>query len=101
MNNVRYPADLIHISVTKADIDNGYTICGKLCPVALAVRRAVPESDYIFVGAEYIVVRIPSTDGSRYSERIYRLTDEIADFIDNFDHGHEVAPFEADLRAVA
>jgi hypothetical protein len=101
MNNARYPAGLIHISVTWADINDGRAWCGERCPVALAIHRAVPESDYVFVGTYDAVIGIPSAGGSRYSRRTYQLTREITDFMARFDSGHDVAPFEADLRAVA
>jgi hypothetical protein len=92
--------DVLHISVTKADIDDGRPSDPHRCPIALAIRRAVPDSDYVFMSIDYITVGVPRTDGSRYS-RIYRLTEEIGDFIYHYDNGHEVAPFEADVEAMA
>jgi hypothetical protein len=92
--------DILHISVTRSDIDDGRVSCATRCPVAQAIRRAVPESDYASVSIDCIVVDIPSADGDGTYSRMYQLTEEITDFIYHYDNGHDVAPFEADVAAM-
>ena len=78
---------IVHVSVTADDIANGKPgeCCG--CPVYLAVRRVLPDVSGVGPGRVWLT-------GGR---RPITLPDDAEDFIERYDRGHRVEPFEFDL----
>ena len=89
------------IQVTAQDIAQGCRGKCELCPVALAVRRAVGH-DNVYVDINTYEAKTTATlsvaVGST-GEWKYRLPDKVKDFINDFDMGYYllVKPFEFDL----
>jgi hypothetical protein len=71
------------IKVTKEDINNGRAGNSFACPVALAIRRTI-DAYGAAVSNDWII-----TDGN-----IYRTPLSVVDFIEQFDRGDAVDPFE-------
>jgi len=81
------PEESRPITVTQADIDGGRAKDCSECPIALAAKRAYPDSDVI-VGIAAIIV----TDHDRGS-RVYDLPEAASLFICHFDDHLPVEPF--------
>ena len=92
-----YHSDIV--KVTKEDIKNGTTECAKSCAVALAVERTFTKH-YNNLVQEVgdngeIEFLDKETDEYKYYLKISDIdTSEIARFIDEFDSGFYVDPFE-------
>lgn len=79
----------LHIKVTQTHIELGIAVNCRECPIALAVRDAIPNI-YTRVSDG---IGIYSLDNRLLG--IYTLTDEAKDFISEFDEGALVVePFE-------
>lgn len=74
------------IRVTQANIDNGIRAKCGLCPIALALRDAGFEEPTV---GSY---EFQATQGCSYLN--YGLPESARDFINHFDAGHTVSPFE-------
>ena len=92
---------LAKINLSQEDIDEGRAMCDKTglfksdnCPVWQALRDCFTEKVYAFevlVGA----VRVFSDGYGVYAfEKFFDLPVEATDFIQDFDAGREVKPFE-------
>jgi hypothetical protein len=83
----------LKIEVTAEDIQNGMPgWCGK-CPVALAVRRALGgfvKREVASVGVSYAAVYVDS--------RIHMLPSDARMFVQNFDEGEPVEPFDFEIE---
>ena len=79
------------IEVTQAHIDAGKRGRYTKCPVALAVKDAL--------GVKLVKVGSDIHIGRPHMAIIHRTPDEVASFIDAFDHNqsHGVTPFSFDL----
>lgn len=78
------------ITVTQEDILNGEAGTNQPCPIALAVKRALPGYA-VDVGTTYITLW--TVDSSVYRSSRVVLLLECRAFIDRFDAGRSVAPF--------
>lgn len=76
------------IKVTKDDIRNGMVGSALYCPVALAIRRAMPEATDVGVG--FTIAGFVIGDEEINAD----LPDEAVQFIRSFDEGDPVEPFE-------
>lgn len=81
------------IHVTQDDIDNGVACNTGLCPIAHAIRRAVPGS-YWYVGSVEVFHR--DLNGCRCDEM--DLPVPACEFISAFDEGRPVNPFSFELE---
>ena len=76
------------IQVTQDDIDKGEPECVSICPIALAVERAVGPCDELFV----------TTGSIRYRQEnvvwVAQMNDDGYAFIKRFDTNLIVEPFE-------
>lgn len=80
----------ITVNVTQQDINRGIKMACLHCPVSLALTRSYNSKESIFVGgADYFV-----------KNRVYRLPQELKDFIHKFDNGFEVKPFTLTFQEV-
>ena len=75
------------IKVTQEHIERGVVKDCDVCPVALAMQEAM-EDDKVRVFSTYIET----------SEGNYITPESVGDFIDNFDEGLPVKPFEFELE---
>lgn len=82
----------VHVSVTQDDIDMGETHSCLNCPIALAMKRALPlDATFVHVRATYV-----STDWHNAP-----LPACAVEFIKKFDFGRaKVEPFEFNLTFV-
>jgi hypothetical protein len=88
----------IHVEVTAEDIANGVRANSHQCPIALAVRRAVPYALIVSVDDEVVITL--SRDGFNPSFH-YQLTDEAEHFIWYYDGEEvEVKPFDTYLTYI-
>ena len=78
------------IQVTQEDIDKGAHGSAKFCPIAIAVKRAVPEA---FAASVIANVRYFTDDGSVFVHYIKHDSPEDR-FISAFDGCEHVEPFE-------
>lgn len=80
------------IEVNQDDIDNGKKCNSNYCPIACAVRRAIPNSEYISMSAW----------GLRINNKYVMLDDEtdekLANFVLHFDAGNKVEPIKFELE---
>jgi hypothetical protein len=76
----------ITVSVTQKNIDegSGYANSCSRCPVALALRDCGDQYSYLVNCAALYNI---------HNERVAYLPAEAIRFINDFDHGHDVAPF--------
>ena len=78
------------IQVTQEDIDNGLPRRIDFCPVALAVRRAFPKNEQVYVGGDRILI----------GGRRYHSPSVVFDFISLFDSQAGGLPFEFETYQV-
>jgi len=78
----------IHVTVTQQDIENGIVAHYADCSVAHAIRRALPAAKSVKV-AQYERDEYIEIDGERYEAPL-----EVLQWLDAFDTGLEVKPFE-------
>jgi hypothetical protein len=76
------------ITVTQEDIDTGWHSDCSNCPIARAAKR-VPELGACAVS--------PTTIRSHLTGQMYYLPEEAQRFVNRFDLGLKVGPFEFDL----
>ena len=74
----------IEINIEQDAIDNGVKDNGTDCPIALSARAQYPEANDIEV-CEYSIFMFGEC---------FDLPDEAVSFIENFDAGKTVSPFE-------
>ena len=81
------------VSVTKANIANGLTCDSASCPIALALLEKYNECQPL-VDTHEISVRL--------NDKVYvaKTPNEAIEFIDNFDVGNPVEPFDVVLEFV-
>lgn len=79
----------VYITVTPEDILNGERADSCKCPIARALRRAVPHSDGVEVCEHFFVFH---DNGIRWFTSLLPL--EAVRFMEEFDAGGNVAPFE-------
>ena len=83
------------IQVTAEDIANGEREKAKCCPIALACLRAeLVEPDVCGEYSDGIQVK---DDGEEEGYWRYKLPPEALTFVEQFDKGETVSPFEFDL----
>lgn len=82
----------MEVWVTRDDIDRGVRASGNGCPIARAVRRALPEARAIWVATMITAV----TDCGCLVDQ--HLTEEQLSFIGSFDAGNAVDPIMIDLQ---
>lgn len=85
----------VKISVTAEDIEHGEKQNCRFCPIALASFRSFRESlighDYFYCEIHEIILVNIRGRRAFVSEN---LTEDVLNFIDDFDSGKEVSPFE-------
>lgn len=74
------------IIVNKTDIRKGVRNCNDSCPIALALMRTLGTKK----------VQVNQAD-VRFGKTLIYLSDEVIDFINAFDEGEKVKPFEFEL----
>lgn len=77
------------IKVTEQDIERGSRVFSDHCPVALAINRATGRHAIVYHHAIKI---------GELSRIEYPVPDKVREFIQDFDSGKEVQPFEFDLE---
>ena len=89
----------MNVSITNEDIDNGRPDHTCLCPIAIAIERALRKRglDIRGVQVEASHVEIAYYAGGIRWRRI-TLPQEARTFIERFDYGTEVEPFEFELQ---
>lgn len=80
------------VTVTKEDIAEGTHACTR-CPIALALRRALPGAYQVYVRHDSIVIAPRDT-----LLATYELPDPVADFVNRFDAMDTVAPFSFEIE---
>lgn len=85
------------IKVTQECIDRGERQICFSCPVAIAINRALPAGQRCIVSA--IMIKIYKDYRMLDSDIIKTIdtSDEVRNFIKDFDSGREVQPFEFEL----
>ena len=86
----------MRVNVTDEHISGGIRGSYSSCPIALAIRDKVSDSrkDEVDVGRLY--VSLPADDEPSVIED-YRLSIEACNFIEDYDRGRLVEPFEFEL----
>ena len=84
----------MRIKVTQKNIDKGYRGSCDTCPLALALKEAIPTARLVSVGTE----SIGFTREGQSRWKIIKLPPQARFFVDDFDAGKPVKPFEFDLR---
>ena len=81
------------IIVTQNDIDNGKRYSRQDCPIALGISRL------FLVAPEYVSVRAFqfSITNWPYYHRVFLLPPKAVEFIEAFDNGDHVEPFEFEV----
>jgi len=79
------------VSVTAAHIAEGLRDSCELCPVALAIREALPHAGAIYVDSRHV------TFGRRGHWTEVDLPDAVTSFIEAFDRGTGGWPFTFEL----
>lgn len=80
------------VSVSQEDIAGGMPGSVFSCPVALAIKRAVPEADEVIVAVSKAYAHVGDCLVS------YRLPLDVQGFIISFDMEHPVQPFTFEMR---
>ena len=80
-------SNVIAIEVTEGDISNGRSKQCDICPIALALSRAIPEARKIAVQPYGVYYSI----GDVYFRA--EFPEAVRGFVDKFDHGCDVSPF--------
>lgn len=80
--------DSINVEVSQHDIDNGFPGRPRLCPIARAVGRKFPKSDYITVHSGYVHFR----ESSLSPWRTMILDSVGREFVRRFDAYWNVTP---------
>lgn len=80
------------IHVTQEDIDTGQRNKPWACPVALAIKRAMP-THVVEAGPEVVYLHKPGD----LANTAYHTPITASFFIENFDNGAPVSPFSFDL----
>lgn len=83
----------VQVSVTESDIRGGVRDDDCLCPVALALRRVTGEE--VCVCSEQI--GLGSLGRGYVFQRVLDTPRAVRDFVDAFDGGRSVEPFEFEL----
>lgn len=82
----------LNIRVTKADIARGLKQNIHYCPIAMATKRCLREMGYRPGAAEVKIA--DDIQWNRYNGDLYgNMPNKASDFIDNFDGGNPVKPF--------
>lgn len=81
------------IKVTQEDINNGRPLKSCECPVALACKRAL-NVDKVYIDGYSVTIY---SDDHLYYVAEYKLPYNAAEFIEDFDGDHAIAPFEFEL----
>lgn len=80
---------IVHVEVTREDIENGNYGCSR-CPVALAIRRAIPGSIPLVTRTNFTLMGA--------SGKKYQTPPGMRDFILEFDNQLPVEPITFDLE---
>ena len=101
----------ILVEVTKDDIRQGTRKDACSCPIAIALRRAFKtdiedstgiEADDIEIEVDYDEIRCWNHDVQDDEYNLFPVDDEdwygIKNFIENFDLGNDVKPFNVELK---
>lgn len=81
------------LSVLQDDIDNGVRGSNCNCPVALAIKRAMPGAPVVYVGLS--VVHVMPRGSSAWIEK--RVPLQLRDWMCRFDNNRYVEPIEVEL----
>lgn len=87
----------LNIDVQQRDIDGGSRQNCALCPIALAFQRRT-GADLVYVDFDRIFI---TDDGFRpaLGARIYAVSGDVEEFMNDFDAGRTVTPFRPVLVA--
>ena len=101
----------IVVEVTKDDIRQGTRKDPCNCPIAIALRRAIKseiedstgiEPDDMDVEVDFNYIRYWNHDISEYEFNLFPADEEdwyeIKNFMENFDSGNDVEPFNVELK---
>lgn len=82
------------IKVTQEDIDKGFRLQNDYCPVALAMCRGINKDiGQVKVGRRGMSFH----DHSGMLVCMFEMPDLVKIFVENFDKGYKVTPFEFEL----
>ncbi len=92
---------LVTVNVTEADISNGLRLYGDRCPIALAMRRALPMYPNLYTS--YGAVFSGSSSSMAFcrfngTDERFPLPDCVLAFMRTFDNNHPVEPFSFDIE---
>ena len=89
----------MNVRITQADIDNGKPDHTCLCPIALAIERALRARGLDVEGVQVEANRVEIAYGAdRIRWRTIDLPESAIEFIERFDYGTGVDPFEFELQ---
>lgn len=80
------------INITQKDINKGEKANGDRCPIARAIKRAMPFKNIWY---KYEVGRILVMN--RFGNTVFELPVEAVKFIRDYDGGHPVEPFSFEV----
>jgi hypothetical protein len=80
------------VNVTAEDIRNGVREASRRCPIARAINRTLNVED----GVEVCEFHIQTDDDTMFS-----MPAEATRFVEDFDHGKPVEPFEFTARRIS
>jgi hypothetical protein len=87
---------ILSINVTQEDIERGQRHECDLCPIALALLRAIPGANVEVVPSKVWI--LPAGKREPFGWELARLPDEAQSFMTKFDLGWAVEPFTFDLE---
>lgn len=85
----------VNVYVTRADIARGRAASFCRCPVALAIRRRLPDADFVAAASTRAVARLALEGGQIVAD----FPDKVRAFIEEFDAGNasDVSPMRFTL----
>lgn len=87
----------VKIEVKQYHIDSGTPKNFSCCPIALAVQEVFPH--YVVEVGEFDLTLENGTGDCDYEKYLeYELPAEACDFVEQFDSGHYVRPFDFELE---
>ena len=92
----------VHLNITQSHINLGQPKEADRCPIALALREAMPDATEIEVDGQYVTLMLPDVEARSFTNQWVGYCDQEAqDFQANFDADitrPHVLPFEMDLE---
>ena len=86
----------IRIQVTENDIDSGAQDSPTDCPIARALRRACPNSQFVYVGDDFASLNRIPCELSNCKQ--IDLPEVAREFVRQFDKGGDVEPISFEMQ---